>query len=59
VHQGVHRNLLAKINSHALEFRNSGKFSDALFVFLHMWLRAHICGVDRKYADHVHARQAS
>lgn len=55
IHQGVHRNLMSRLNEHALEFRQGGRFSDGLFVFLHMWLRSHICGVDMKYADHVHA----
>lgn len=59
VHQGVHRNLLAKLNEHAASFKQNRSFSDALFVFLHMWLRSHICGVDMKYATHVHAAKAA
>ncbi len=59
VHQGVHRNLMAKLNQHARQFKDSGAFTNDLFVFLHMWLRAHICGVDTKYAAHVHAAEAA
>ena len=59
VHKGVHRNLLEKVNEHAKGFKQNGKFSEALFQFLHMWLRAHICGVDKKYATHVHAQKVA
>jgi len=59
VHKGVHRNLMEKVNEHAKAFKQTGKFSEALFQFLHMWLRAHICGVDRKYATHAHEKQAA
>lgn len=59
VHQGVHRNLMEKINAHAKDFKQNRRFSDELFVFLQMWLRSHICGVDRKYADHAHTKQVA
>lgn len=59
VHKGVHRNLMEKVNEHAKLFKQNGKFTDALFQFLHMWLRAHICGVDRKYAVHAHAQKVA
>lgn len=59
VHQGVHRNLMAKINEHALHFRDHRQFSPDLFAFLHMWLRSHICGVDMKYAAHVNGEPAT
>ena len=32
----------------------SGKLGDDLFVFLKMWLSAHICGIDMKYGVHPH-----
>jgi hemerythrin len=59
VHKGVHRNLMEKVNEHAKGFKQTGKFSEALFQFLHMWLRAHICGVDKKYAVHAHSKQVA
>lgn len=59
LHQGVHRRLLENINAHAVEFRTNRRFTDELFAFLHMWLRSHICGVDRKYADHAHSRRVA
>jgi hemerythrin-like metal-binding protein len=59
VHMGVHRNLMNKLNDHAKGFKQSGAFNDGLFRFLHMWLWAHICGVDTKYAAHAHARKVS
>lgn len=57
-HQGVHRSLMGRLNAHAVEFKRSGAFSPDLFVFLHMWLRSHICGVDMQYAHHAHLAQA-
>lgn len=57
VHQGVHRNLLSKVNAHAQAFKEKGHFTEELFAFLHMWLRAHICGVDMKYAHHANAER--
>jgi hemerythrin-like metal-binding protein len=59
VHQGVHRNVIGKLNEHAAWFKQNRVFRDDLFVFLHMWLRSHICGVDMKYAAHVHAAKAA
>jgi hemerythrin len=55
VHRGVHRRLMEKLNEHARVFKQNRAFSAALFEFLHMWLRAHICGIDMKYADFVHS----
>jgi len=59
VHKGVHRNLMEKVNEHAKSFKQTGKFTEALFQFLHMWLRAHICGVDKKYAAHAQQKQVA
>ncbi|MFM1887403.1 MAG: hypothetical protein RL026_2560 [Pseudomonadota bacterium] len=52
VHQGVHKQLLDRMNGFAQAFRTQGKLGDDLFVFLRMWLSAHICGIDMKYAVH-------
>lgn len=58
IHQGVHRKLMGKLNAHALSFKQTGHFGDDLFSFLHMWLRSHICGIDSRYAAHVHTAAA-
>jgi hemerythrin len=58
VHTGVHKSLLARVTEYAEEFKKSGKLTDAFFMFLKTWLKAHICGVDAKYgqhANHTHA----
>jgi len=49
-HAGIHKQLLARINEFTAEFARSGALSDEFFVFLRMWLKAHICGIDVKYA---------
>ncbi len=54
VHQGVHKNLLERVGTFGKDFKAKGKFGDDLFVFLRMWLTAHICGVDMKYSNHAH-----
>ncbi len=38
--------------------KGNGDLPDGFISFLHFWLRAHICGVDKKYADHVHSAVA-
>jgi len=59
VHAGVHKNLLARVSEYATEFRKMGKLSDAFFMFLKMWLKAHICGVDMKYSQHARKTHAA
>jgi len=49
VHTGVHKSLLARVTEYNNEFQKTGKLSDAFFMFLKTWLKAHICGVDAKY----------
>ena len=58
VHRGVHKNLLDRVGEFARGFKASGKLGDELFVFLRMWLTAHICGVDMKYSAHAHTPAA-
>lgn len=55
VHQGVHKNLLDRVGQFGEAFKANGKLGEDLFVFLKMWLSAHICGIDMKYSAHVHA----
>lgn len=52
VHQGVHKQLLERMNGFANNFKAQGKLGDDLFIFLRMWLSAHICGIDMKYSMH-------
>lgn len=59
VHRGVHRSLMEKLNEHARQFKQDKVFTEALFQFLHMWLRAHICGIDMKYAAYARSREAA
>ena len=58
VHKGVHKNLLERVGQFVAAFKASGKLGDDLFVFLKMWLSAHICGVDAKYGIHAHEHAA-
>lgn len=55
-HLLLHRQLLEKFEAHYARFRAGGAGIDAaVFEFLAFWLRSHITGVDRRYADHAHA----
>jgi hemerythrin len=58
VHRGVHKNLLERIGQFVTAFGASGKLGDDLFVFLKMWLFAHICGVDARYGKDAHEHAA-
>jgi len=49
LHAGVHRQLLARVGEFVAGFDRTGELTDDFFVFLRMWLKAHICGVDVKY----------
>ena len=51
IHAGIHRQLLERVGTFAAEFTRTGALSDEFFVFLKMWLKAHICGIDSKYAQ--------
>ena len=52
VHAGVHKQLLDRVAGHVETFHSSGKLTDAFFNLLTFWLKAHIRGVDTKYAKH-------
>ena len=54
-HAVIHQQLLGRLAQFHQEFRASGTFTDACFHFLKLWLRAHICGIDTKYAAHARA----
>jgi hemerythrin len=50
VHAGIHKQLLSRIDDFGAEFSRSGVLTEDFFAFLKMWLKAHISGVDAKYA---------
>lgn len=50
IHAGVHRQLMTRLQDFTQAFERTGRLGDDFFVFLTMWLRAHICGMDTKYA---------
>ena len=50
-HRLVHKTLLARVQEFATDFGRTGTLTDAFFAFLKMWLKAHICGIDSKYAE--------
>lgn len=52
-HKIIHKQLLARFGTFVDEFKlGDGKISAGFFGFLNGWLTAHICGIDKKYADH-------
>jgi hemerythrin len=55
-HKVIHTTLLEKFATHYEAFRtgSAAKVDSAVFEFLTFWLRSHISGIDRRYADHVH-----
>jgi hemerythrin-like metal-binding protein len=54
-HALIHKQLLERINQFHAEFKARGHLTEEFFYFLKMWLKAHICGIDAKYATHSHA----
>ena len=51
-HVLIHKNLVQRVTQFAEQFQARGEFGDDFFVFLNMWLKSHICGVDAKYGEH-------
>lgn len=57
IHRIMHQDLLKRFQTHATEIREAGGRADqGFFYFLRYWLRAHIKGIDCKYADHARTR---
>ena len=50
-HKIIHTRLLDQLSEYYSEFSETKKVPEKLLSFLSMWLRAHICGIDMKYAD--------
>jgi hemerythrin len=49
-HRNIHVLLLERLGQYEAAMRAKGAASQDLFDFLKMWLKAHICGIDTKYA---------
>jgi hemerythrin len=54
-HRHVHQHLLVRLDEFIAEFQSKGVLTDEFFLFLKMWLKSHICGIDTQYAKHAHA----
>jgi len=59
VHKAVHGHLLAKFTGYSQAYKKDATLTDDFFVFLKMWLNAHISSVDMKYSQHAAARPKS
>ncbi|MEO0601997.1 MAG: bacteriohemerythrin [Myxococcota bacterium] len=56
-HRHVHANMLTKYQEFTGVFgRGDGKLPDGFLQFLNFWLRAHICGIDKRYGDFAASR---
>lgn len=54
-HRHVHKHLLDRLDGYATEFKAKGVLTEDFFMFLKMWLKSHICGIDSQYAKQAHA----
>ena len=52
IHKGIHEQLLARLSELQRDCRAHQKLTEELFLFLRMWLKAHICGIDAQYAEY-------
>jgi len=50
-HKMIHKKLLTNMDQHYQTFKSTSALNDEVFIFLRFWLKSHICGIDRKYAD--------
>ena len=50
-HQRIHRSLLEQFAEHAARFNRTGEHEE-LLMFLKVWLKSHIKGIDTKYGKH-------
>ncbi len=50
VHKLIHKDLLDKFTKHVEDSAKNNALTDNFFVFLKVWLTAHIMGIDTKYA---------
>lgn len=57
-HRMIHQDLLTKLQKHADDIKSGdGSVSEDFFMFLKLWLTAHIKGIDMQYA--AYAKQTS
>ena len=54
-HHLVHNQLISRLEEFEKGFQVTGQFNQDFFMFLRMWLKSHICGIDTKYAQHARA----
>jgi hemerythrin len=54
-HRHVHQNLLDRLEKFWFDFQVKGELTDEFFLFLKLWLKSHICGIDTQYAKQAHA----
>lgn len=50
-HKLIHAELLKTFTKHAETFAKTKKLDEDFFLFLKMWLKAHIQGIDRRYGE--------
>jgi hemerythrin len=50
-HKMIHKDLLTKFTEHVEKMKTTQNIPDAFFMFLKVWLSAHILGVDTGYAN--------
>lgn len=56
-HKLIHRSLLKQFGEHAEKFKATGKSAE-LLMFLKVWLKSHIKGIDTKYGRHANSSAA-
>lgn len=49
-HAQIHEQMLERIDTFVADFKHTGRLTEDFFAFLKMWLKAHIGGIDVKYA---------
>ena len=57
-HVKIHEDLIAKLKTYAATFEKTGTFPPDFFVFLKVWLTAHIAGIDMKYSNALYNKAA-
>lgn len=58
-HRRIHVDLVNKYTKYLEEYKQgSGAVNNEIFMFLKMWLAAHINGVDKKYGEYYHQKSA-
>lgn len=58
IHKNIHKELIAKLKEHAAKINENKKIHDDFFMFLKVWLSAHIMGIDQGYAQ-VHKNKSA